>query len=508
MASTYSTSLKIQLMGNGEDSGTWGSISNTNWNLMEQAVSGVQTITMSNANYTLTNLNGVSDEARNMVLVVGGTNSDIYQIIAPLVPKFYVVSNQTIGGYAITIGGASGSLVTVPNGTTVQVYCDGTSFFSAQTSSAGNFNVNGNETVVGNMSVGGNSTLAGDLTVGGSILSTALSSFDPASYTASISGTTMTVSAVASGYVFVGQKISGSGVTSGTYVTAVIGGSGGIGTYTVSVSQTVSSTTITGAAAAVSVTAPAGDNTNQVATTAFVTQNAVLSGSLLMWPTASAPSGYLLCNGTAVSRSTYANLFSVIGTTFGAGDTTTTFNLPNYVNRMPFGANATTTASVTGTINDGSTNAGTILTVTAVGSGTLAVGQAITGTGITAGTRITAFVSGSGGTGTYTVNISQLVASTTITAAPFVSVGSAGGSTDSVVVSHTHTATSVDSGHSHTYLKTTGPGGSGPDALGSATTDYVGTGYANITTTIASAGVSGVNANLPPYLGINFIIKT
>ena len=161
MASTYSTSLKIQLMGNGEDSGTWGSITNTNWNLIEQAVSGVQSITMANANYTLSNLNGVSDEARNMVIVATGTNSAIYQIIAPLVPKFFVVTNSTTGGYAITIGGVTGSIITVPNGTTVQVYCDGTNFYSAQTSSAGDFNINGNLVVSGNETLGGNFTMSG-----------------------------------------------------------------------------------------------------------------------------------------------------------------------------------------------------------------------------------------------------------------------------------------------------------------------------------------------------------
>jgi hypothetical protein len=150
MASTYSTSLKIQLIGNGEQSAIWGSTTNTNWNLMEQAVSGVRTITMLNADYTLSNLNGVSDEARNMVLVAGGTNSAIRKIVAPLVPKLYIVSNQTVGGYAVTIGGATGSFVTVPFGTTAQVYCDGTNFYSAQTSSAGNFNVSGDLTVVGN----------------------------------------------------------------------------------------------------------------------------------------------------------------------------------------------------------------------------------------------------------------------------------------------------------------------------------------------------------------------
>jgi len=156
MASSYTTSLKIQEIGNGEQSGIWGSTTNTNWSLMEQAVAGVQTITMSNANYTLTNLNGVLDEARNMVLVVQGTNSGIYQVIAPLnQSKFYVVSNQTSGGYAITIGAASGSVVSIPNGTTIQVYSDGTNFYSAQTSSAGNFLVNGNLSVTGTSSFTG-----------------------------------------------------------------------------------------------------------------------------------------------------------------------------------------------------------------------------------------------------------------------------------------------------------------------------------------------------------------
>ena len=79
MSSTFTPSLKIQEIGNGEQSGTWGATTNTNWLLAEQAIAGVQSIVMSNSNYTLSNLNGVSDEARNMVLVVSGTNSAIYQ---------------------------------------------------------------------------------------------------------------------------------------------------------------------------------------------------------------------------------------------------------------------------------------------------------------------------------------------------------------------------------------------------------------------------------------------
>lgn len=72
--------------------------------------------------------------------------------------------------------------------------------------------------------------------------------FGGAVVTGAISGTTLTVSAVTSGVLYIGQVLSGSGVTSGTTITAFGTGSGGTGTYTVSTSQTASSTTITATA--------------------------------------------------------------------------------------------------------------------------------------------------------------------------------------------------------------------------------------------------------------------
>jgi len=150
MASSYSPSLKLELIGNGDQSGTWGETTNRNLGtLLEQAITGVTSITMANADYTLTSYNGVTDEARNAVLVVGGTNSASRQIIIPLVEKLYVITNNTSGGYNITIGGATGTTVTIPNGITAQVYCDGTNTYSAQTGSAGNFTVNGTLTATG-----------------------------------------------------------------------------------------------------------------------------------------------------------------------------------------------------------------------------------------------------------------------------------------------------------------------------------------------------------------------
>lgn len=90
----------------------------------------------------------------------------------------------------------------------------------------------------------------------------------------------------------------------------------------------------------------------------------------------------------------------------------------NATGQVQFGANWTS-AAVTGSIATNTVTgsiSGTTLTVTAVTSGTLAVGQTISGTGVTAGTTITALGTGTGGTGTYTVSVSQTVASTTITA--------------------------------------------------------------------------------------------
>lgn len=62
------------------------------------------------------------------------------------------------------------------------------------------------------------------------------------------------------------------------------------------------------------------------------------TGAILAFGGSSAPNGWLLCNGAAVSRSTYSELFAVIGTAFGAGDGSTTFNVPNLTGKTPTGA--------------------------------------------------------------------------------------------------------------------------------------------------------------------------
>jgi len=75
------------------------------------------------------------------------------------------------------------------------------------------------------------------------------------------------------------------------------------------------------------------------------------TGTILSWSTASIPSGFLECDGTAVSRSTYSALFAVVGTTYGTGDGSSTFNLPNLADNVPVGKSNNKSLASTGGAN-------------------------------------------------------------------------------------------------------------------------------------------------------------
>ena len=94
----------------------------------------------------------------------------------------------------------------------------------------------------------------------------------------------------------------------------------------------------------------------------------VPAGSVIAWSGSSAPSGYLLCDGTAVSRTTYAALFAVAGTAYGNGDGSTTFDLPDLRDRLPLGKG--TNNSTLGT-QTGSMSASSVTTTAADGDGDL-----------------------------------------------------------------------------------------------------------------------------------------
>ena len=74
----------------------------------------------------------------------------------------------------------------------------------------------------------------------------------------------------------------------------------------------------------------------------------VKTGTITSWGNSTVPSGYLECDGSAVSRTTYADLFAVISTDYGAGDGSTTFNLPDLQDNVAVGASGTKAVASTG----------------------------------------------------------------------------------------------------------------------------------------------------------------
>lgn len=159
MSSTYSTSLKLELIQNGEQSGIWGQSTNNNLQLIEQAITGVSDIFLTDGEYTLTNFNGLPDEARSAVISCTGSISSPANVIAPSVQKTYIVTNNA--GANVTIKTATGNGVTVLNTTSALVYCDGTDFYTAVNLS----NVIGDQTISGNEVILGNVTTSGNLVV-------------------------------------------------------------------------------------------------------------------------------------------------------------------------------------------------------------------------------------------------------------------------------------------------------------------------------------------------------
>ena len=129
---SYSTNLRLVLPTTGEYPGTWGNEVNTGLtNLVDTSIAGTATITMTAADYTLSTANGAADEARAMVLNLTGTPGAARNVICPAVSKLYVVFNNTAGGFAQTVKTASGTGVSVPNGASALLRCDGTNVVEA-----------------------------------------------------------------------------------------------------------------------------------------------------------------------------------------------------------------------------------------------------------------------------------------------------------------------------------------------------------------------------------------
>jgi hypothetical protein len=148
MASTYSP-LKIELIGTGDQSGTWGVTTNTNLGTaIEEAITGSADVAFSSADVTLTLTNtNASQTARNLRLNLTGTSGGARNLTVPNIEKFYIVANGLADD--VTVKNSTGTTYTVPAGTTGQVFSTGTgikagaSFFEGELLSSAAFILGG-----------------------------------------------------------------------------------------------------------------------------------------------------------------------------------------------------------------------------------------------------------------------------------------------------------------------------------------------------------------------------
>jgi hypothetical protein len=129
MASSYSTDLKLELMVTGENSGTWGDKTNSNLNLLQQAIAGYQAVALTSTNTTLAMTDATISDARNAVIKFTGTlaaNATVY--VASGIEKTYIIENGTTGAYTLALNQVGGASViwSTTDKTVKQIYLNGT----------------------------------------------------------------------------------------------------------------------------------------------------------------------------------------------------------------------------------------------------------------------------------------------------------------------------------------------------------------------------------------------
>jgi len=132
MASTYSD-LKIELIGTGEQSGTWGTTTNTNLGTaIEEAITGSEDVSFSGADVTLTLTDtNTTQAARNLRLNLTGSSSGARNLVVPAIEKVYIINNGLAD--AVTVKNSTGTGIAVPAGKTMYLYNDSTNVVDAIT---------------------------------------------------------------------------------------------------------------------------------------------------------------------------------------------------------------------------------------------------------------------------------------------------------------------------------------------------------------------------------------
>jgi len=365
MPSTYSPDLRIELMANGGNSGTWGTITNTNLGtVLEDSIAGLANVVVTDTSNSpskqaLTVQDGSADQARCAVVSLTTTAARNMYVYVPPVTKTYVFRNAsayiaTI--YASTVAGnttAAGAGVEIPANGSVLIRCDGTNIVEQLNTIAGDLTVKGTFTSVGSPTIDANLNVTG-------------STFLGSSQTATISVTSPTIITVAaspetdSAVTFSTTGTLPTGITAGTtyYVSKITDT-----TFFISASSTLSplvnvtavgSGVHTVATVSLGITSPAGANNTQLATTGFVTTSitnalATVPVSLTNWSvsetsTAQVASITIATPAVVTVTTAPANGTAIAFTTTGALPTGLTAGTPYYVfNRTSTTYNIATT---------------------------------------------------------------------------------------------------------------------------------------------------------------------
>ena len=303
MASTYTTRLRLEKQATGENANTWGDKTNVNFDLIDEAIYGYASKSVAgSSNVTLTNSNATADESRQKVLEFTGTLTGNINVLLPTVESNYVVFNNTAGSYTLTVAttGNTGTGTAVTQGSHALMYSNGT--FVKDVFSTGINNL----------------TCKGTLSVAGAV---------------ELDGGNVTINETSASVDF---RVESNGNTHALFVdgsedkVGILNSSPSVAldvTGAVTASGTITGNLFSGGGKDVTDTVPTGG----IIMAGFATEPTKSDGSTKR---------YLLCNAQAVSRTTYSALFSAISTTYGTGDGSSTFNLPDLQGRVPMGSGA------------------------------------------------------------------------------------------------------------------------------------------------------------------------
>lgn len=128
---TYSDLLRLALQGTGENDTTWGDVLNSAvFELIEDSIAGMVSISLAAGNVTLSASNGATDQARFAMLNFTGTLASSRTVTVPSSTKFYLAINSTAGAQTVTLKTAAGTGISLPAGKALWLYCNATDVYS------------------------------------------------------------------------------------------------------------------------------------------------------------------------------------------------------------------------------------------------------------------------------------------------------------------------------------------------------------------------------------------